>query len=145
MCSSDLDFIYLSGGDTMHQMNYFNEINLTDILKKYEGVVLGKSAGAMNCSKTVFCAPEEIERLNDKTTWPGLGLTDLIIEPHFTLEPEEQAFRNILLEGSNTFTIYAIADTTHIVDNIIYGEAYLIKNSVINKLCDHGEKFIIKK
>ena len=41
----------------MHQMNYFNEINLTDILKKYEGVVLGKSAGAMNCSKTVFCAP----------------------------------------------------------------------------------------
>ena len=74
--------IFLSGGDTYTQNLLFNDLNLKEYLKNFNGVVLGQSAGAMNMAENVFSAPEEIVWAKP-TKFTGLGLTNINIEPHF--------------------------------------------------------------
>lgn len=39
-------------------MKYFEEIGLREILKDYNGVIIGQSAGSLNLATIVVCAPE---------------------------------------------------------------------------------------
>ena len=48
------DVVFLAGGNVPTQNKYYKEINLKSILSKYDGVLIGQSAGSMNCSKTVY-------------------------------------------------------------------------------------------
>ncbi len=54
------DFIYLSGGDTYTQHQFFEKIGLKDILKNFDGILMGQSAGALNMSSSVFNSTEEM-------------------------------------------------------------------------------------
>ena len=47
------DLIILAGGHVPTQNRYFQEINLKSLLKNYQGVILGISAGTMNSAETV--------------------------------------------------------------------------------------------
>ena len=59
------DFIFLCGGHVPTQNKFFNNINLKDMLKNYNGVICGASAGSMNCADVVYSAPElEGEAIN---------------------------------------------------------------------------------
>lgn len=49
------DIIFLSGGHTPTEMAYFEEIKLRDLLKDYDGIIIGQSAGALNLANTVVC------------------------------------------------------------------------------------------
>lgn len=145
------DLVFLAGGNTSTQMQFFEKINLKSILKDYEGIIIGQSAGSINLAKTAICAPEYEEEIGTKYIWPGLNKTNINIEPHFTLEINnelEKKLRNELLDLSQEYLIYAIPDGTHIYDNgkevIIYGEAYLIKNRAITKISNNTSKLIIK-
>lgn len=79
------DFIFLSGGDTYIQNCFFNEINLKELLKNFDGIVMGQSAGSINMATNVFNSPEEKEE-SEPIYFEGLGLTELNIEPHFNLD-----------------------------------------------------------
>lgn len=138
------DFIFLSGGDTYLQNKFFTEIKLKDILKSYDGVLMGQSAGSINMASSVFNSPEDMEE-SEPIYFEGLGVTDINVEPHFVLSEEdfddkEIYQRRFIIEESNNRDIYALKDGSHIlVDGeriVICGESYLIKDEIITKLCE---------
>ena len=79
------NMIFLSGGDTFVQNEFFNIIQLKDKLSNYEGLIIGQSAGALNMAFDVFNSPEEQEK-SEPVFFKGLGLTNINIEPHFVYD-----------------------------------------------------------
>ena len=77
------DLIILAGGKILCQRDFFRSIKLAGILKRYNGLVIGISAGSMNLCKTVANFPEEISDLGGPLWTDGLGFYDGIIIPHF--------------------------------------------------------------
>ena len=58
------DMVILSGGHVPTQNAFFRKIRLRHLLHKYNGVVMGISAGSMNCAGEVYKAPCEAFRLS---------------------------------------------------------------------------------
>ena len=74
---SHSDMVILSGGHVPTQNAFFRRIRLRHLLHKYEGVVMGISAGTMNCAETVYVQPEEAGESVDPgfvRFAPGLGV-----------------------------------------------------------------------
>lgn len=143
------DFIFLCGGHVPTQNKFFNNINLAELLKDYNGVICGASAGSMNCAKVVYSAPELEGEAIDKNYiryLKGLNLTDINIIPHFddikdTYLDGKHYLNEILLPDSFSNPIIAYSDGTYILikNNIatIYGKAFFIKNGKIKQICSH--------
>lgn len=79
------NMIFLSGGDTYIQNEFFKRIHLREKLEKFNGLIIGQSAGAINMADDVFNSPEEMEK-SEPVFFKGLGLTNINIEPHFMLD-----------------------------------------------------------
>ena len=146
------DLIFLSGGDTYIQNQFFNEMNLKYLLKEYNGVIIGQSAGSINLAENVYNSPENGTN-SEPVHFTGLGLTEINIEPHFNIEPSnfnelENYQRDNILGESLSKTIYALCDESHIfeTDNsiVVYGQSYIIRRGIISLLCNNKESFIIK-
>ncbi len=145
---NDSDVVLLAGGHTLTEMQYFEEINLRDILKDYNKVIIGQSAGSLNLAEMVVCSPEFIEEIGSSYIWKGLSLTDINIEPHFItgkLKEEELLLREELLKLSEKYLLYALVDGSYIYDNgssqTLYGEGYTIYKREIKKICNK-ERYI---
>ena len=54
---SEASFVMLMGGDPFKQKNLCDKLGLLEVLKKYDGVMLGFSAGAMLMSKYIIITP----------------------------------------------------------------------------------------
>jgi peptidase E len=145
------DIIILCGGHVPTQNKYFKEINLAEILNDYSGIIIGQSAGSMNCSDIVYSCPEldgEAIGENFQRFITGLSLTNISIFPHFddfknkTIDGLKM-IEDVVLVDSKTKPIYALEDGAYIEINnnktILYGEGYLIYNAKITKLCNTGE------
>lgn len=138
--------VFLAGGNTLNQMEYFNRINLSKILKKYTKIIIGQSAGALNLATEVYCSPEDEDELEEKRYFKGLGLTNINIEPHFKNSPhfgEENILEKTLLEDSKNKPFIAITDGSYIIDNessqTLYGEGYLFTNGSYSQICKDGQ------
>lgn len=147
------DLVFLSGGDTFTQMQYFERIKLRDILSDYEGVIVGQSAGAINLAEDVYNSPECEEDLNRPCYFKGLGKTYINIEPHFILDTsnfdsDEMLHRTAMLEESKRRDLYALPDVSHIFDDgveqVVYGECYLLRDGEVNRICSSDESVDIK-
>lgn len=143
------DLVFLAGGHTLTEMQYFEKIKLRALLKDYSGVILGQSAGALNLAKTVVCAPEYVEEIGAEYLWPGLGKTWINIEPHFNLEVNSEAdklLREELLKVSVNNPLYALPDGSFVFDDglkaILYGEAYYLDGK-ITKICQQNEFIVL--
>ena len=147
--------IMLPGGHTPTEMKFFNELGLKDKLKKFNGLVIGSSAGSMNMASVVYCPPElEGETINPnfKKYFPGLGLTDVNILPHHSeykdaIVDGKNVYKEIVLKDSNDHKFYSFSDGTYIVvsDNktTLYGEAFLIENENITKISNNNEVLVL--
>ena len=116
----EASIVFLAGGDTIREMQFFNEINLSKLLKKYSPITIGQSAGALNLAEEVYCSPEDEEEINNMRYFSGLGLTKINIEPHFKNSPHFAKFdilEKILLEDSKKKPFIAITDGSFVVDN----------------------------
>jgi len=138
------DLIFLSGGDTYVQSQFFNELKLRELLSDFNGIIIGQSAGALNMAYNVFNSPEEMEE-SEPIYFEGLGLTDINIEPHFTLDTsdfdETEIYqRNKILEESYNRKIYGQCNGSHILitdsNTYICGRTYLIEDGKISLMCD---------
>ena len=136
------NLIFLSGGNTFLQSEFFKEINLKALLENYNGIVVGQSAGSINMAKDVFNSPEQSEN-SDPIYFEGLGLTKMNIEPHWkndisAFDEDEKYQRNYILEESEKRAIYGLCDGSYILINNdevkIYGETYLIKDRKISRI-----------
>ena len=141
VCHSDL--VILSGGHVPTQNAFFRKIRLRHLLHKFEGTVVGISAGSMNCANEVYVQPEEPGESIDsnyRRFAPGLGLTWVNICPHF------QKVRNMILDGKRLFEDITFADSMGrcffaLPDNSYFyqdeeglylcGKAYRIKNGIL--------------
>ena len=144
--------IFLSGGDTYIENDFFKEISLKELLQNYEEIIIGQSAGSINMAESVYNSPENGNN-SEPIYFEGLGLSQINIEPHFILDTEgfdemQMYQRQYLIEESVKSPIYALCDGSHILEidhNItIYGKAYLIKDKKIVQVCDDKQTFDIK-
>ena len=137
---SKADLIFLAGGDTYIQNQFFNKINLKDKLNKYDGLVIGQSAGAINMATDAFNSPENMEE-SEPVFFKGLGFTNINVEPHFvyddsSFDAAKKYQRDAIIKESYNRKIYGQCDGSHILidenDNVIVrGETYLISNGEI--------------
>ena len=145
------EVVLLGGGHVPTEMEFFRRINLAEIMKDYQGLVMGISAGSMNAAKRVYCMPEEKGEGIDPDFvkhFPGLGLTEYNIIPHYNLVKDNildgrRLFEDWIFEDSYGETFYELMDGSYIlqVDGKagLYGEAYLIENGEMQPFNKEGE------
>lgn len=96
--------------------------------------MIGTSAGAMNLCCQVYCSKDE--DFLESMFYKGLGLVNLIIDPHFDINNLKQV-KEIKLQSKNKEIIGLPDDSAIIVEGekIVYrGNIYLYKNEkLINK------------
>jgi len=149
------DVVFLAGGNVPTQNKYFHEINLKEILNDYEGVLIGQSAGSMNCCETVYAQPEEDEEFDDKNfvkKIQGLGLVDFSLMPHMNSANDvddsgHPTVMQMCLEDSYDIPHYGIVDYgfIEVLNNhaTAYGKTYLIKDGKCVELCSDKEQIEI--
>ena len=119
------------------------------------GMIIGWSAGSMNCAETVYAGPElEGEAIdpNYKRWIPGLGLTKINIYPHYQFLKDEwldglRLIDDITCTDSMGHEFIAMNDGTYIViengNHTLYGEAYRIKDGKIDMICQNGKSLAL--
>ncbi|MGM9680204.1 MAG: Type 1 glutamine amidotransferase-like domain-containing protein [Eubacteriales bacterium] len=149
------NLIILAGGHVPTQNRFFQEIRLRELLQNYDGVLIGISAGTMNCADTVYAQPEldgEAVSKEYKRFLPGLGLTQTMVLPHY------QATKDAVLDGLRLFEdityrdsvgrrFYALIDGSYILckdgREELRGEAYLIADGSIEIINHENETLLL--
>ena len=144
------DFIVLAGGHVPTQNAFFRDIHLREILEGYEGVVMGISAGSMNCADEVYVQPEE-EGESDpdfQRFTAGLGLTGVNVLPHYQKVKDGildglRLFEDITYADSWGHTFFAIPDGSYFCQDdeqlLLFGESYFIRDGELEPLTEDGE------
>lgn len=137
------DLIVLAGGHVPTQNRFFHEIGLDVLLQDYEGVIMGISAGSMNSASLVYAQPEEPGESIDpeyERFVPGLGLTDVMICPHYqkvkdAILDDQRLFEDITYSDSMGHTFYALPDGSyfyiHDEETVLCGKAFRIRNGIL--------------
>lgn len=131
--------IFLSGGDTLQQNLFFNEINLKKYIKKTDACIVGISAGSINSAKIVFNSAEKEKDLVNPTILEGLDLTTINVEPHFDCDKLSKIQMDSILKESNNRVIYGLPDKSYIFNNKIYGKCYRIYKENIELISNDDE------
>lgn len=131
--------IFLSGGDTLKQNIFFNEINLKEYIRNIDACIVGISAGAINSAKIVFNSPEEEKDLTNPSILEGLGLTTINVEPHFDCDKISKIQMDAILKESNNRVIYGLPDKSYIFNNKVYGKCYRVYKENIELISNDDE------
>lgn len=105
---SDYDVVILAGGHVPTQNKFFERIRLKEHIGDFDGILIGISAGTMNCAEVVYAHPElEGESIDKeyKRFLSGLGITRLMIIPHY------QNIKDDILDGRRVFEDIAYPDS----------------------------------
>lgn len=149
------DVIMLSGGHVPTQNRFFAQIGLRELIADYDGVVIGVSAGTMNCADIVYAQPEEPGEATDpdyRRFIPGLGLTDINVLPHYQLIGNSildgmKLFEDITAADSYGRCFYVLRDGSYIMaennKSTLFGEAWTMSDGVFRKICEYGGEYII--
>ncbi|MBQ5847245.1 MAG: Type 1 glutamine amidotransferase-like domain-containing protein [Selenomonadaceae bacterium] len=116
----EASFIMLMGGDPFKQKEMCEKLGLLEELKKYDGVLLGFSAGAMLMSKYIIITPCS-EEYPDFHIEEGLNLDGISIYPHNNTNQEK--YPNTLVVGDETFKKEDFIKVSN-----EYGEYYLLQD-----------------
>lgn len=151
----EYDMIILGGGHVPTQNAFFQKIGLPEKIREFEGIVMGISAGSMNCAELVYAQPElpgESISGTYQRYLEGLGLTQCNVLPHY------QAVKHDMLDGKRLMEditypdsighkFYVITDGSYILQRegipVIYGEAYLMAEGELHRICENGRTFLI--
>ena len=140
------DLIVLAGGHVPTQSRFFAEIHLRELLRGFEGVVMGISAGTMNSAGLVYAQPElpgESRSAYYRRLLPGLGITDAMILPHYQktryfLLDDLRLFEDITYPDSMGRRFYALPDGSYLLGRDgkeeLRGEAYLIQDGILTQI-----------
>ena len=127
--------IFLMGGITLLQIEFLQKNKLIPVLKQHNGVIMGLSAGAINMAVNSFYSADSDQSRSH--IYKGIGLADISIEPHFSLDNKD-LLNNEILPFSDMIDIYAICDNGAIVvsddKREYYGDVYLISKGEIEKI-----------
>lgn len=149
------DFIILSGGHVPTQNAFFQEIDLKKLLKNYQGVVLGISAGTMNAAERVYVQPEEQgESVPEFVRFlPGLGITKINVLPHYQQVKDyyldgKRLFEDITFADSFGENFFVFVDGTYLLIEdgctTLYGEALLLRDGHMTQISESGDIVILE-
>ena len=153
---ANADLLVLSGGHVPTQNAFFRGIGLRQILEGYQGVIVGISAGTMNCCDIVYAQPEEPGETTDpayQRFLPGLNVTQTMILPHYQEVKDSfvdglHLFRDITCPDSAGRIFYALPDGSYMLsadgNETIHGEAWRIREGVMEKICGQDECYLLK-
>ena len=144
------DLIVLAGGHVPTQNAFFHKIRLPEILRNYDGVVLGISAGSMNMAEIVYAQPEEAgeSRPEYKRFIPGLGLTNIQVLPHYQKAKDYivdglHLYKEITYPDSMGKSFIALPDGSYIYQDetrqLLCGEGYSLCNGIMTQLAKREE------
>lgn len=148
---SHCDMIVLSGGHVPTQNTFFRKIRLRHLLRGFQGVILGISAGSMNMAGTVYAQPEapgESLDPNFNLFIPGLNLTHVNILPHcqkamYYMLDGKRLYEDITFPHSIGNTFYALEDGSWFYQDeaefLLFGKTYRLKNGIMELLTLEGE------
>lgn len=119
---SEASFVMLMGGDPFKQKDLCDKLELLEVLKKYDGVMLGFSAGAMLMSKYIIITSCS-EEYPDFHIEEGLNLDGVSIYPHNNTNDQE--YPDTLVVGDET---YKKEDLIKVANQ--YGNYYLLQDYV---------------
>lgn len=137
------------------QNAFFAEIGLRALLREYAGVIIGVSAGSMNCTGTVYAQPELPGESVDpgyRRFLPGLGLSDVQILPHYQMVKDrlldgKRLFEDITFADSRGRTFYALVDGSYVMredaEYTLWGEGYVIRDGTMRPVCREGEHVVL--
>ena len=116
----EASFIMLMGGNPFKQKELCEKLGLLEELKKYDGVMLGLSAGAMLMSKYIIITPcsEEYPHFHIED---GLNLDGISIYPHNNTNQED--YPDTVVVGGET---YRKTDLIKVASE--YGKFYLLQD-----------------
>ena len=131
------DLIVLAGGHVPTQNLFFQRIKLAKLMKNYQGVVLGISAGSMNCARRVYAQPEDPgeSRPDFQRFYPGLGLSEINILPHdqqvfVRMLDGKRLYEDVTYADSMGNSFLSLVDGSYILEKggetTLYGEAYAL-------------------
>lgn len=115
------NFIMLMGGNPFDQKEMCEKLGLLSLLKIFDGVLMGFSAGAMLMSKYIIITPCSKKYPNFRVE-DGLNLDELSIYPHNNTSLEE--YPNTLVVEDET---YRKSDLLKVAQQ--YGEYYLLQDN----------------
>lgn len=120
--------IFLCGGYPQYQMQLLTTLELKDLIKESEAVVMGTSAGGMNMSEVY---------IDEERIFKGLALHPFAFEAHFNYADKMLLKERFVL--SNEINLYVAADedgAVMVIGNAIgiIGNVYLVSHSQLNKL-----------
>lgn len=136
----EASLIYLHGGNPLIQKQLYEDKGIYNLLKDFEGLLLGASAGAMNMSSFITLTPTN-EEYQEMVIEKALGLSQYSIYPH--LQIEEVIYRYMmtgdglvdvldLIELSKKTPLMLLADGQFIVDDKFIGSPkYYIEDGII--------------
>ena len=109
------DVIFLAGGITLRQMEYFREYGLREAFAgaREDAVIIGMSAGSINMADRVVLARDIEDETPELSVYEGLGLVDINIEPHLDLSREEHM--EDIAEAAEVAPIYGLFDDSFIL------------------------------
>ncbi len=138
------DLLILSGGHVPTQNRFFHSIGLRGLMERYNGIVIGISAGSMNSADTVYSLPEEPGEAIDPSYeryLKGLNLTKTMLIPHYRPGEDELLdgkliYRDLACPDSMDKFFLAIPDGSWLLvesgKETVFGEAYEIHDGTIH-------------
>jgi putative intracellular protease/amidase len=97
---SQTDLIYLTGGSPSILVERFRRMGVHDLLAGYEGVIVGRSAGAVALCKICVVTVRGSKRVK---VVEGLGLIDITMKAHYA--PEKDEALKALSMGNKIFAV----------------------------------------
>ena len=149
------DFVILGGGHVPTENAFFKSIGLVEKFRDFQGIVMGISAGTMNCASIVYAQPEMPGEAADPSFErfiPGLGLTEFNIIPHFNAVRYDiidglRLIEDIAFSDSMGHTFYALTDGSYLLQTEdgaeIRGEAYMIRDGAIKQISSNGDRYML--
>ena len=113
--------------------------------------MIGISAGSMNCCDQVYAQPEEPGEAIDpgyQRFITGLGLTDVMILPHYQQVKDNlvdglRLFEDISIPDSRGQLFYVLPDGSFVLQEgphrTLFGEAWRLRDGQMEKIAEYGE------
>ena len=146
-------WIVLCGGHVPTQNRFIHEIGLRELLKGFDGVIMGCSAGSMNCADLVYSHPELPGEAADPSyrRWlRGLGLTDINLVPHYyqvrdAVIDGKRLFEDVAFPDSYGHRLYTFPDGGYIMvkdgRSTLFGEAWEISGGAMHKVSEENKTY----
>ncbi len=151
----EYDVVMIGGGHVPTQNAYFKDINLKEIIKDYNGIVIGVSAGTMNCADIVYAFPElEGESIDPsyKRFIEGLSLTSINILPHYQMVKDYyldgvRLYEDIAYKDSYGHAFLVLEDGSFVYNyenkSYVFGKSYVLYDGILQLYCENNEMRLI--